>query len=106
MIWNNILKPTKKKVVILFFVSFAFILAAYLMYNFVSVGYTECGSACSSWLNPIFPPQICIQVCVPQNIPHPLYSPLLQLGTLLLIISVIYSLIYYFKFKKSNAPAP
>src|SRR4030042_6282478 len=94
---SDILKPTKKKAIVLFLISLALISISYLVYNFVSVGYTECGSACSSWLNPIFPPQMCIQVCVPQNIPHPLYAPLLQIGVLLLVISIIY---FLFAWKK------
>ena len=102
MLGNGILKPTKKKVVILFLVAFALVLTSYLIYNFVNIGYTECGSACSSWLNPILPfPRMCIALCVPQDIPHPLYAPLLQIGTSLLIVSMVYLLLYYFEHRKS-----
>ncbi|MEX2514787.1 MAG: hypothetical protein WD335_01510 [Candidatus Paceibacterota bacterium] len=94
---TNILKPTNKKGAILLSVSFVCILGSYLIYNFISDGYTDCGSACSSWLSPIFPAGICMDVCVPQNIPHPLFAPLLQIGALLLIISVIYFVLSYFK---------
>ncbi|MFA6073038.1 MAG: hypothetical protein WC758_02925 [Candidatus Woesearchaeota archaeon] len=98
---NKSLKPTKKKVIVLFLISFALILISYMLYNFVSIGYTECGSSCSSWLNSIFPfPKMCILVCVPQDIPSALNAPLLQIGSALLIISIIYFLIYYFKYRK------
>jgi hypothetical protein len=86
---------SKKITTILFAVSFVLIAISYILYNFVSVGHTDCGSACSGWLGQIFPIGSCIAVCVPQNIPHPLNTPLLWAGSILLIVALIYLFKYY-----------
>lgn len=106
------LKPTKNKVMALFLASLALIIVSYLSYNFVGVIYSECGSPFSrgchssssdpSWLQAIMPSPIDSPGCScgPHFVPHPIYAPLLQIGTLLLIVSIIYFLAYCFKYRK------
>ncbi|MEK6913824.1 MAG: hypothetical protein AABW47_04110 [Nanoarchaeota archaeon] len=97
---QKILNVSKKIAISFFLLSLILIIGSYILYHFVIVGQTECGSPCSSWLSPILSTQLCIQMCVVQDIPHPFYSSLLKVGALLLAISIILFLLSYFKFKK------
>ena len=96
-------KPTRKRVIILFLISVLFIILSFAFYQ-VKVGVNECGSDCSlGWLDPLyliigwFLVTGCFAMCLQTPIPHPLSAPLLQIGFVLLVFSFIYYL-YYFKF--------
>lgn len=101
MEFKELIKPTKGKIIGLFVVSILLILLSYLFYNVFTVGVNDCASPCTSWLDPINPLELmrgCILMCVTKPIPNPLYRPLLQIGALLLVISLI--LFYKLKNKK------
>ncbi len=103
----GILTPTKQKLIILFGISLIFIILSYLFYHVFIIGITDCGSSCSNWLDPILPSsgifaKACPAMCVLQApIPNPLYAPLLQVGMLMLILSIVYWIVYLKKRKKA-----
>jgi hypothetical protein len=99
----SFLTPTPKRISTLFFISFALIFSSYIFYNYIIIGTNSCASPCESWLSPILSEKPCIESCTEKPIPLSIYKPLLQSGTIIFILTIIYTIIYFLVGKSSNS---